>query len=336
MAGSVRLRRNQLGLQSVIGTPVPATRWVPWRGVPTLNPNRTQPDVDEGSYDPIQRPYPTALDVEWNPTGPLDFDNLPYRLSAGLLGGVTPTGAVAKTWAYQLASLTSDPFAYFTLDHGDDTTATYGQELFGGVADTLEETMPEDLGPWTFSDSWVFAGANLATDRTAGLTLEDEPAYVFGADTDITIDTVPGAIGVTPISDALHGATIRIQNNLDRKRYANGSNGRFQLRAFGRTERVIEFVLTFAKSAAVIAEANTIDDSAVPSRFIQVRTVATENVPGSSTPYSYIRRAPTRLFSVDEGEIGGNTTLILTYRAFLDPTLAYAYRAVVVNGLSSL
>lgn len=334
--GLVRMRFNQVAKQSVIGSAVTATRRMPWRGPVVYNPNRTDPDVDVGSLDPIIAPYATAPDTTWNPTGPLAFNDIPVRLSAGLLGGVAAAGGgSAKTWTYTLASLTADAFDYWTVEHGDDTEATDTFIAKGGVADSLEETMPEGLGPWEISDNWIFAGAALGSNGTDGLTVDADPEWVFGAHTVVYMDTLPGAIGVAPLVDAVHGVTIRVSNNLDQKRWANGSNTGFNLSGYGRGPRVIELVLTLAKTATTIAEANTLDDLPVPSRYFKVSTTSTE-LAQAATPYRYDRQGAFRLFERAEGEIGGNATIILTYRAFYDSTLTYAYKAVVVNQLTAL
>jgi len=336
VAGLVRLRFNQVAKQTVIGTAVTTTRRVPWRGPIVYNPNRTNPDVDTGSLDPVIAPYSTGPEVTWNPTGPLTFNDLPIRLSAGLKGGVTATGAgTAKTWTYQLSSLTADTFDYWTDEFGDDTEATDTIRGIGGVADSLEETMPEGLGPWELSDNWIFADATLGANAADGLSVDSSPEFVFGADTAVYLDSAAGSIGITPLVDAIHGVTIRVANNLDQKRYANGSNTRFALQGYGRGERVIEVVLTLAKTAATIAEAATLDDTPVPDRFIRVLTSSTE-LAEAATPYRYDRQGAFRLFERAEGEIGGNATIVLTYRAFYSSTLGYAYRAVVVNQLTAL
>lgn len=335
--GLVRLRAVQLGKQSALATAVSATRRVPWRGMPVYNPNRTDPEADVGSLDPAMAPYPAGPpEVTWGPTGDLSFDDAVIRLSAGLKGGVSSTGAgTAKTTTFQIASLTADPFDYWTLEAGDDQSASDGFQCFGGVIDTLEETMGEELGPWTISDSWIFAGANLATDRTGALVVDPDPAWVFGDDTQVKIDTVPGSIGITPIADALHGAVIRVSNALDKKRLSNGSNTRRQLAGYGRGTRVIEVILTFAKTTATMAEAATLDDDPVPARYIEVVTTSPV-LAETATPHEYRRRGAFRLYERADVEVGGNAAIRLTYRAFYDSTLGYAYQARVISqyGLS--
>lgn len=336
VAGLTRLRFNQVGKQTVIGTAVAATRRVPWRGPLVYNPNRTDPDVDVGSLDPIITPHAVAPEVTWNPTGPVTFNDLPIRLSAGLMGGISPTGGgTAKTWTYQVASLTADAFDYWTDEFGDDTEATDTIIAFGGVADTLEETLPEGLGPWEFSDNWIFADATLGSNGTNSLSVDQSPVFAFGADTVIYMNSTAGSIGISPLVDAIHGATITVANNLDQKRYANGSNVRFALSGYGRGPREITLELTLAKTATTIAEAATLDDTPVPSRYFKVSTTSTE-LAQAATPYRYDRLGAFRLFERAEGEIGGNTTIVLTYRAYYDSTLTYAYKAEVVNTLTAL
>lgn len=328
--GLVRLRTNQLGKQTVFGTAVAATVRVPWKSLVTYDPSRTDPDVDTGSIDPIIPPIAGIPTIEWNPTGPLIYNDLQLRHNAGTKGGVTSTGAVIKTSVFQVASLTADPFTYYTLESGDDTSATAGIQAYGGVIDQWSEEMNEDLDVLSFSDTWVFAAANLGTNRTGSLTVDPNPTFVRGDETNVFIDVAPGSMGISPIIDATHAYTLTNSNNLDRKKYANGSNSRRKLSGYARGARQIELVLTFAETAATIAELNTLDDDPVPNRYIQIKTVSAVIASGV-TPYSYTREGAFRLYTVTDGEIGGNATKVFTYRAFYDSTLGYAFRATVVG-----
>jgi hypothetical protein len=337
--GFTRFRKIQVGKQSVIGTAVPATRVLPYRSAIVVNPNRTDPDVDVGSLDPVIAPYATALDVTMpGAAGPQTFNDLPIRLSAGVKGGVSPTGSAGAgyTWTFTAASLTADAFDYWSVQTGDDTSDSAGAGIngFGGVINQFGMTMPQDLGPWTVSDDWVFAGATYG-NRTGSLNVDSNPAFMFGGDTAFYLNSVAGAIGATQIVDAVRGASLTIGDNLDLKRYANGSNTRFQLGAYGRGPRTIELTLTVEKTTAMIAEANTLDDTPVPNRYIKIAANSTENA-GTSTKYMAEFYLPVRLFSVTEGEIGGNSNYVLTYHGFYDSTLTYAFKSVVVNSLSAL
>ncbi len=338
--GNTRYRKHQVGVQTLLNTAVPATYVEPYRGAIVYNPNTTDPDVDVGSLDPVIAPYRPAPVISCTKTGPLPFGPLPIRLAAGLKGGVAAVVGAADVWTYQVASLTADAFDVFTDEWGDDTSdlATTpnadGILAFGGLIDTLEETMPEDLGPWTISDQWIYSNVTFG-NRTAALVIDPAPIWAFGADTIFKMDATAGGLGTTTLVNTVHGATIRISNNLDRKRFANGNSTRFSLGGYGRGPRQIELVLTVAKTAAMIAERATLDDAVVPSRFFDVITTSTSNA-GVGTPYAYRRSGAFRLFSADDGEQGSNSTMVLTYRAYYDATLTYAYKAVVTNTMAAL
>lgn len=323
-----------VGKQASFSSNTPATRLMPYRGPIEVNPNRTFPDVDTGSLDPILAPFngPTEVTSSWE--GNEAFDDAPILWAASIKSGVTPTGATAKTWVFQAASLTADDFEYFTDYWGDDYTSDV-ISAGSGVINSLEISFGEDLSAFEVSADWVYARAVLCTGFTGGLTIDDTPNWVYGADTEVYLDSAFGSIGTTKLTDAVHGATFRLNNNLDLKRFANGSNTRFQLAGYGRGEREIEVELVLAKTAATVAEFCTLDDTPVPNRFIELKTTSSEIITGS-TPYSQSIRVPVRLISRSDGEIGGNSTVTLTYRGFYSSDLGYALRVAVVNTLAAL
>ena len=53
-------------------------------------------------------------------------------------------------------------------------------------------------------------------------------------------------------------------------------------------------------------------------------------------PYSDRHRGAFRLFDKAESEIGGNVVLVLTYHAYYDSGLGYAYRRTVVTTQSTV
>lgn len=324
--GLVRLRYLQTGKQSVFGTAVAATKKVAWRGQIQYEPNRARPDVDEGSIDPIAADISGAPDITLDASGPILYNNHQINLSAALKGGVTSTGGGStKTSDFQVASLSADPFDYYTIESGDDTSATFGIQAYGGVIDSLVEEMPQDLGPWTFTAAWIFGGANLATDKTGALTADTTGVYALGDETAFYLDTAAGSIGISPLTDTVHAATITVNNNLDKKRLANGSNSRKKYAGWARGDREILLAITVAETSAIATEVATIDDDPPPNRFFSVVTTS------ATSPYAYTRRGAFRLRSVSDTEIDGNACKVLTYAAYYDATLGYAYRATLVN-----
>ncbi len=334
--GAVRLRRNQFSLQSALNTPVAATRRVPWRGGIIVNPNWDDPDIDVGSLDPVALPTPGLLEITSTKTGPIYFNDLPIRCGAGLLGGVTPTtSSTARIWDWQLASLTSDVFDVFTNETGDDTEATDGKIGIGGLIDSMEDTYPQDLGAVTINDNWIYSTATIGSDLTNGLSVDSAAVPELAVNTSVKMDPTAGAIGTTTLTDTIHEIVVRVQNNLDKKRFMNGSNGANKLGGYGRGERVIELVLTVAKTSAMITEANTLLTAVKPSRFFDIGNFSTSTA-SVGIPYSDRHRGAFRLFDTSETEIGGNVALVLTYHAYYDSTLTYAYRRTVTNTQSTV
>jgi len=333
ISGFTRFRKHQIGHSLSISSNTPATRILPYRGVITIDPARTDPDVDVGSLDPILAPFngPTEISGSWE--GNLAFDDAPHLWAGTVKGGVSPTGATAKSWVFQAASLTADAFAYFTDQWGDDY-ATDVINAGGGVIDSLELSFGDDLSAFEVNADLVYARADIS-GFTGGLTIDDTPNWVYGADTEVFLDSVAASIGTTKLTDAIHGVTVSIGNNLDRKRFANGSNSRFQLAGYGRGAREVEVTLVVAKTVATVAEYNTLQNTPVPNRYIEIKTTSPEIITGV-IPYSQSIRIPARLISRSDGELGGNSTVTLVYRGFYDSTLGYAIRAVVVNTLASL
>jgi hypothetical protein len=327
--GFTRFRKHQVGKQTAFSSNVAATRVLPYRGPIVVDPAREDPDVDVGSLDPILAPFNGALSVTSPWTGKEAFNDAPVLWAMTLKGGVSPTGGgAAKTWTFQAASLTADDFDYITDQWGDDATT---DTIIGGsgVINSLELGFGDDLSAWDVNADVVYARAQIGSGPTGGLTVDSTPNWVYGADTEVYLDTTAAAIGTTKLTDAIHGATVTVNNNLDLKRWANGSNTRFELGGYGRGAREITVELVVAKTTATIAERATLDDTPVPNRYIELRTTSPEIITGS-TPFSQSIRVPVRLISASDGEIGGNSTITFTYRGFYDSTLTYAIRAVVV------
>jgi hypothetical protein len=329
VSGLQRLRSHRLGFQSSFASNTAATKVLPYRGAIVIDPQLTDPDVDVGSLDPILAPFAGAANFTGTWEGKLAYNDAP-DLWAGLLkGGVAPVGATAKTHTFQAASLTQDTFPYFTDYWGDDVLTDW---IIGGsgIINGLTLGFDEDLGAWDVNADLLFARAQFG-GPTGGLTVDSSPTWVYGADTEVFLDATTGAIGTTKLVDSVHRASIAVTPNNDPKRFANGSNTRFQLSNYGRGAREIEITLGVAKTAATIAERQRIDDAPPAERYIELRSTAPEIITGS-TPYSQSVRCPVRLISATDVEFGENNTgYEFTYRARYNSVLAYAIKVVTVT-----
>lgn len=331
VAGLVRLRAHQFGRQSAHGTAVPATRRYGWTGVPSVELNWTDPEVDTGSIDPVESPYRGADDVTWaESTDSLRYNDIP-RLMAGFFGGnEAPTGGgTAQTWTHEPASLTNDPVDLFTGEFGDDVLTDWYQ-FRDGVIESFEITGNEGLGPLAASIDWRFGrwASTGSTDRpvsgtvpTPDLSIEKDAAIVYLKDMEIRIADSVAALGAGKVSKALHAFALRGEQEWDLKRYADGDQS-FDIDDYGRGLRTIELEATWAKTARTVGTTSESDkwmsDTAV-TRYVQLVFTSKVLAEAPSTFYGWTVTLPMTYRTREEGEIGGNTTVILTGRAQYDP-----------------
>jgi hypothetical protein len=348
VAGQVRSRRHQFGRQSAFGTKVPAVRAYGFSGTPDVNRNWTDPEVDAGALDPVVAPYLTAGDFTAALTDPsLRYNTLPLIL-AGIFGGSVDgtAGDTDQTWAYTPSSTTPDEYDPMSYEFGDDKTDDWYQ-LGDGVLETLEITGPDGLGALTTSMSWRFGSASStgSTDHAADggvpadLSVAIDDVVVYLKDAKIYIASSTAGLGAGQISDALHTFTLRVTQETDIKRFANGTQS-FDASDYGRGKRSIELECTFAKTSDIVGTGSESDawmsDSAV-NRYVRV---AFESVALASTtpdvPYSWEFSMPMRYYTRTEGAIGGNSTVILTGHAFYDADdFDGAFASTVVNTLAA-
>lgn len=348
IAGFVRLRKHQFGRQDDFNNKAPATRAYPFKGVPTVDLAWTDPEVDTGSIDPVVVPYRGPADITASLEAPsLAYNDLPLMLSAFFGGDVTPMGAGdAKTWTYAPASDTVDPFDVFTYEFGDDVTTDWYQ-LGDGILETLEFNGPDGLGPISASMGWRFGSvaSTGSTDSpvegtvpTTGLSVATDDIIVYLKDMSIAIASSTAGLAAGQVTDALHNFTMRLSQEVDQKRFANGDQS-FDVDEYGRASRSIELECSFAKTSDIVGTGSESDawmsDDAV-NRWVRLTFTSTAVAQAPSTYYSWVVTMPMRYYTREEGDIGGNTTVVLTGRAFFDPVdLDGVFDTVVVNTLAT-
>jgi len=333
LPGNVRFRAFQLGLQTTFGTPVAATRRMPWRFNPTVDPHWTDPDVDTGTLDPAISPYRTALDVTGQSTGPLAANDAQALWSA-LLKSETPTGTTAKTWDWDPAATSADAYELLTAEWGDEVAGDQWRYQ-DGIVDQLQLQFPQDLGPIMHTADWRFATTTYPQARTAGLSVDTNPTWLYAADTTLSINDTAGSIGITPLTNTMHDASINIQANNDVKRFANGSNTNFAVAGYGRGPRTMETTFTFAKSTAALSEFAKWLNANAQERFVQLDTTTRVLITGS-TFYSQRIRFAGYWFTRSEQSVGSNTAGQLVCRHIHDPALVTPIGVRLINTMSNL
>lgn len=327
VAGTTRLREFQLGLETTFGTQVAATRQYPFSFTPTVNNNITKTTSDTGTLDLAQAPYAKALDITGTSTGELYSNDLPTLISAGVMGGLAlTTSGTAKILTAAPSATTQNVFDTYTAEVGDDASAD-DWAFTGGIIDSLTLDYPQDLGPIMATANWRFSKAVPASTKTAGLTVDAAPVPFYAGDTYFFINDTAGAIGTTQMVSQVYGATLTLTNNIDAKRFANGSNSMVQVQGYSRAERVLDFTWTFAKATAAIAEAAKWIAISPTERFMEIRT--TSSVAASAgIPHQMRWRIPGYWFARAWTEIATNTGFTLSGQQIYDTTLTYPFQVI--------
>jgi hypothetical protein len=354
--GLVRLRKHQLGRQTDFGTAVAAKRAYPFSGTPDANLNWEDSEGDFGSLDIVAPPTRGAADLTAGLSAPVVYYNdIPAMLSAMFGDAVTPSGGgTSKTWVHQPASLTPDDIDLFTYEFGDDLDGTSGKpndwfQFSDGLLESLTITGPESLGALNADMSWRFGGVRYAgaTEAalqpspavpTSALTVDANGVPVYLGNAQLFIDSAFADIGDTQIADALHSFTLTINQELDQKRFANGTG--FDLSGYGRGARTIELECQFAKTSDTVGTGSESDawfsETAV-NRFvrIEITSLATAETGSPDVPYSWVIDMPLRYYTRSDGNLGGNTTITLMGRAFYNSDLGFPFKSTVVNTLAA-
>ena len=327
IVGALRLRAFQTGKETTFKTVVPATRRYGWQVTPGIDPHWTYPTADTGTLDQAIAPYGTAQDLTLAATGQLASNDVPTIISAGVMGGLSlTTSGTAKVLTAAPASLTQDVFDTYTCEWFDDSTDAW--QFGGGVINDFSLEYPQDMGPINLTANWRLAslGTYPATP-TPALTPDAAPVYLYMADTEFYVNDTAGAIETTKLTDIAYGATFSVNNNLDLKRFGNGSNSRFQIQNYGRGERVVEFSLIGAKQTAWISEAQKWIAASPTERFFGIKTNSTVAA-SAGIPHGLDIRMPGHWLTRSEQTIASNTAFQLTAHNLYDVTLGYPFRMV--------
>lgn len=343
--GFTRLRRHQFGRQQEFGVPVAATRAYALSGTPDVDPSWTEPEVDAGSRDPVAPPYRGAPSLAASLSSPmLAYDDLPLLLCSFLGGGVAPTGSgTARTWHHDPASRAADEVDPFTYEFGDDVASDWLQLGDGIVTEVVIEG-PEGLGPLTATSTWKFGSVRstgstdspaLGTVPTAGLSVDPGAVPVFLKDGSLRIAATRAGLSGGIVEDALHSLRLTLSQEVDEKRWANGAKT-FDVGAYGPGKREISLELTLAKTARTVGTGSESDawmgDVSV-DRFVRLAFESAAEAE-DGVPYSWTLDMPVRYTTRAEGEVGGNSVIVLTGRAWYDAAADSVLRSDVVCTLT--
>lgn len=327
VAGVTRLRKWQMGLEGTPLTQTAATRRYPWSATPTVNPNWTKSTADTGTLDLAIAPYAKALDIGVQTVGELFSNDAPTLVSASVMGGLAfTTSGTAKVLTATPASLTQDVFDTYTGEAYDDATGD-AWAFTGGLVNRLQLDYPQDQGPIIATADWLFAGEVYPATPTGSLTVDTSPVPLYGGDTAFYINDTSGALGTTQFVSQIYGASLVLNNNLDPKRFANGSNSMRKVQGYSRGERVLDFTWTFAQATAAIAEAVKWIAVSPTERYLSI--VTSSSVAASAgIPHSMTWNVPGYWFTRADQTINTNVGFSLSGQQVFDSGLSYPFQVV--------
>lgn len=349
--GKVKLRRHLFGRQSAFGTPAAAVRAYPFSGTPTPNLNWTEQTGDFGSLYPVAPRYKGIPDLNFTLNdAALAYNDLALPMSA-FFGYVTPSGGgAAKTRDWTPDGLGTEDFAPFTYEYGDDVDGTGGnpndwEQYTDGILTSLTIDSPEEGGGvLTAALGFKFADLHYAgsTDIPPAAPIPSitdrpdlNPTRIYLKDGTIYLDTEASDIGGTQLSSALHKFTLTATQDVDEKRWVDGTQS-FAVEDYGRGSTRINLALTYAKTADTVGTGSESDawsaDDPV-ARYIRIAFESTVMAEGI-IPYSWEFSLPARYFQREHAEIGNNSVVTLTAEAFLDDVLDYPFSSTLVNTLA--
>jgi hypothetical protein len=184
---------QQIGVQSVLGTPVAATKRLASIGIDIgldLTTKQFRSHGAKANTTSIVHKVMSSGTYE----GPLSYVEIVYLL-AGLSAGVPVTGADSTVWTFTPNGEGSDTFSHYTLECGDDEdTEQYADLMFTSLEITwgLEDLMVS--GNVFAKTRAELVGLSVAT------LLAERP--VSARDVSIYCDTTYAGIGGTPLTDA--------------------------------------------------------------------------------------------------------------------------------------
>ena len=345
--GLTKNRQHNFGRQAAFGTPVAATKAYLLSGVPDVELNWTDPEVDAGALVTVAAPHREAPDL----TADLDIPQLRYNylplLFSGFFGGqVVPTGGgTAKTWPYAPSAVAPlDDLDPLTYEFGDDVVTDWYQ-LTDGVVESFEISIPVGLGACTGSATLRFGdvASTGSTDSpvtgtvpTPDLSPDANETVLYGKDMAIYIADTQAGLGAGQILDALYSGTIRFSGDLDLKRYANGTQT-FEVSDVVRANIMVEYEFRFAKSEDIVGTGSESDDwmsDQSVDRYMRLLWTSTVEAQGG-TFYSFDLSSPTRYYTRTEDAEGGNSVVVLTARAWYDAVDFEGFlNATIVNTLT--
>ncbi len=336
IAGFVRLRKHQFGRQAAFGTKVAATRAYPFKGVPDVDLAWTDP----GHRRRLARPRRPADSRRSGPHGPAHRSRrsrtttIPILMCALLRRRARsrPRPGRRRRGRTTPASLTVDDPDVFTYEFGDDVLTDWYQLGDGMLRDPRDSRARKGSARsrhrWAgCSDRWPRLAR--PTARTARRSRRPASASTRPTRSSTSRTARSTSLDRSPVSPRARSATRSTRSpcdcrqEIDQKRWANG-------------DQVVRRRRLWPRRADDRAGVHVRQDGGHRRHRLRVRRLderrrrSTATSGSSSSQRRWPRTArprptrwtitmPLRYYTRTEGEVGGNTIVVLTGHAFYDP-----------------
>lgn len=328
--GVRKLRKIQLGAESVAGTNVAATTI--WRGTGTIQDDTevTHRDEDVGYLSEVDSSYiPTTLaTLELEPTE-ATFEQLPYILNMAneSVAGVQDGAGAGYVYTHNLATTAQKTPKPYSVEGGDDQQA---EEFSYGFCSEFKLT---GAARKALMMGATLNGRQVApTTFTAALAVPTVEEILFGKGI-LAIDAIGGSFGGTAKSNTLLGMALSVKTG---HQPLFAANGQIYYALTQQAAPEVSLDVTFVHDGSATAE--IVNWRAQTPRRLQLRFNGSAVTAG--TTYSakalIINLAGRweKFSKIDEQDSGDVVTG--TFRARYNSTATAFAQIIVVNALSAL
>lgn len=331
--GIKALRKIQLGLESVSGTPVAATEL--FRGIGTLEdkgPVEIVEDEDIGIIGGDDRSMrPMLLGGISMEDTPATFEQLCYLLAAGVkdvVAGVQDGAGSGYVYAYPFPTTAKNDVKSYTIEGGDDQEV---EEMEYAHVESFALTgKPGEA--LIMSSEWI--GRQVIVSSFTGSIAVPAVEEILFSKAKLYIDAVGGTIGSTLKSSTFLGMDLNVVTGW---KPVFTADGQLYFTNIEMSKPEISLDITFEHDA--IGAAAKVDWRAETPRLIRV-IIEGSALGTAGTTYTYktlILDFAAKITSVTKlGEADGNDILTVSFVPKYNSTGALFAQIVVVNELTSL
>lgn len=329
MAGETWQQTWQVGKETTEGTSVAATKKVYWTGAPERVRNAHLIEVQTGTRNMAIDQQLRAVEATAKVASPLSAGEIVEWLLAGLKGGVTGVQNATTgqyDWTFVNASTAAHVLDPQTIEWYDGVR---GWELNGAKIDELK--FSGTISGEVTVEATYFARDMVQASITGSLT-DRVPLYIEGWEAALYIDSFGGTAGSTIKAGTLISWSITIKNNLSRKYYGDNTTAAGGI-VLGKFDVEAEFV--FEANSIGYVEYQAWD--AATKKLVRLVLGNNGAVIGTSSVKPQVKFDIPGAYAMADlsGDDAGTKVYKLTLNSIYDPTNAFAFKAIVSNGLAT-